>query len=146
MAELREPLSEEESKTTTNLVRGGRLVELPGAYDPEKPDYLLLSHTAPIKMLPPQDALDAAWTKLPYPPPRPPSPPTILLSVVGHLVKPEDTCGDRSCPQSRGGTSSPSHISPRGHQEGSGRPCKGRPRLFLIPCTPRRAQKKMKSM
>jgi hypothetical protein len=36
--ELSKPLSEEESKTATELVRGGRLMEVPGAYDPEKPD------------------------------------------------------------------------------------------------------------
>jgi hypothetical protein len=35
---LREPLSEEESRTTTELVSGIRLVEVPGAYDPERSD------------------------------------------------------------------------------------------------------------
>jgi hypothetical protein len=35
---LREPLSEEESRTTTEMFKGIRLVEVPGAYDPERPD------------------------------------------------------------------------------------------------------------
>jgi hypothetical protein len=35
---LRDPLTEDESKTTTELVKGNRLVEVPGAYDPERPD------------------------------------------------------------------------------------------------------------
>ena len=35
---LRDPLTEDESKTATELVKGSRLVEVPGAYDPEKPD------------------------------------------------------------------------------------------------------------
>jgi hypothetical protein len=35
---LREPLSEEESNTATELIKGSRVVETPGAYDPGKPD------------------------------------------------------------------------------------------------------------
>jgi len=35
---LREPLSEEESKTDTELTKGSRVMETPGAYDPERPD------------------------------------------------------------------------------------------------------------
>ena len=35
---LRDPLTEDESKTATELVKGSRLVEVPGAYDPEKQD------------------------------------------------------------------------------------------------------------
>ena len=51
MAELREPLSEEDSKTTTELVRGAiRSVEVPGAYDPKKPD----SDPVPLTLLEPR--------------------------------------------------------------------------------------------
>ena len=35
---LREPLSKEEASTATELVKGGRVVDAPGAYDPERPD------------------------------------------------------------------------------------------------------------
>jgi hypothetical protein len=35
---LREPLTEEESNTATELIKGSRLVETPGAYDPGRPD------------------------------------------------------------------------------------------------------------
>jgi hypothetical protein len=35
---LREPLSEEESCTTTEMVKGSKTVEAPGAYDHERPD------------------------------------------------------------------------------------------------------------
>jgi len=35
---LREPLSDEESKTTTEPMNGSRVMETPGAYDPERPD------------------------------------------------------------------------------------------------------------
>jgi len=38
MANMRDPLSADESKATTELDREGRSVEVPGAYDPEKPD------------------------------------------------------------------------------------------------------------
>ena len=38
MGWLRDPLSEDKSKTATKLVKGSRLVEVPGAYDPERPD------------------------------------------------------------------------------------------------------------
>ena len=37
---LREPLSEGEANTTTELLKGNRLVETPGSYDPEKLDPL----------------------------------------------------------------------------------------------------------
>ncbi len=46
-AELREPLSEAEIKTTTELVRGSKAVEVPSAYDPEKPDFVLEPVTLP---------------------------------------------------------------------------------------------------
>jgi len=45
--ELREPVSEAKSRTITELVRGRRLVEVPGAYDPEKPDFALEFVTLP---------------------------------------------------------------------------------------------------
>jgi len=35
---LREPLSEEESSTATELVKGTKVVEVTGAYDPERPN------------------------------------------------------------------------------------------------------------
>jgi hypothetical protein len=35
---LREPLSEEEANTATELMKGSRLVETPGSYDPERPE------------------------------------------------------------------------------------------------------------
>ena len=38
MGELRDPLSVDESKTARELVKGRRLVEVPGAYDPNKQD------------------------------------------------------------------------------------------------------------
>ena len=37
-AGLREPLSEEESNTATELMKGSRVLETPGSYDPEKSD------------------------------------------------------------------------------------------------------------
>ncbi len=37
---LREPLSEGEANTATELLKGKRLVETPGSYDREKPDTL----------------------------------------------------------------------------------------------------------
>jgi hypothetical protein len=45
--ELRQNLSEVEIKRTTELVRGSRAVEVPRAYDPEKPDYVLEPVTLP---------------------------------------------------------------------------------------------------
>jgi len=47
MGWLRYPLSEDESKTATELVKGSRPVEMPGAYDPERPDPALEPITLP---------------------------------------------------------------------------------------------------
>jgi len=103
MAELREPLSEEESKTTTNLVRGGRLVELPGAYDPEKPDYLLLSHTAPIKMLPPKMHSTRLGRSCPtLPPALLPHPLSSFLSL-GILLNPKTLAETEAAHKAKGG-------------------------------------------
>ncbi len=45
--ELREPLSEVESRSATELVIGSRLVEVPGAYDPEISDSAIENVTLP---------------------------------------------------------------------------------------------------
>ena len=47
MGELREPLSAAESRTATELDRGSKLVEVPGAYDPKIPDSSLEPVTFP---------------------------------------------------------------------------------------------------
>jgi hypothetical protein len=45
--ELREHLPEAELKTTKELVIGSRLVEVPRAYDPDRPDFVLEHVTLP---------------------------------------------------------------------------------------------------
>jgi len=47
---LREPLSEEESSTATELVKGSRVVEAHGAFDLERPDHVL----KPVTLLEPR--------------------------------------------------------------------------------------------
>ena len=47
---MREPLSEEESSTATELVKGSRVVEAPGAYDPDKQNLVL----EPVTLLEPR--------------------------------------------------------------------------------------------
>jgi hypothetical protein len=44
---LRVPLSEKESSTATEQVKGSKVVEAPGAYDPESPDHVLEPVTLP---------------------------------------------------------------------------------------------------
>jgi hypothetical protein len=60
MAGMREPLFEEESKTATELVRGGRSVQVPDTYDSEKPD----SVPEPITL--PEPRLLSDYTTAPY--------------------------------------------------------------------------------
>jgi len=47
MGWLRNPLSEDKSTTATELVKGGRLVGVSGAYDPERPKFALEPITLP---------------------------------------------------------------------------------------------------
>ena len=46
-AELMDPLSEAEIQTATELVKGSKVVEVPGAYNPEIPDRVLETITLP---------------------------------------------------------------------------------------------------